>query len=259
MKKYVLAFGFLLVNAAAFVSCNQDEQNPNPVSAAKQGSIVLSGRILNENGQGLAGASIIAGGKSFISSTNGIFRIEGISKEDKLSCLVSAPGFQDKLVEICDNKGEIAPLEIKLQTKTDCNTAALCHLDVNGDGFKNETLELGNLPAKSIGIYSADGKSTYFSMSSKNGHSIAGVFPGNMAGITSSKSSMTLVANGKTYVADSGVKITVKEYGGVGKKIKGSFSGIFSRYDVNLKTGKHLEFTLEVRNGSFEVIRSKDL
>jgi len=58
MKKSVLVFGFLLVNTAAFVSCNQEDQNPNPVNAAQRNTVPLSGRIVNEKGEGLAGATV---------------------------------------------------------------------------------------------------------------------------------------------------------------------------------------------------------
>ena len=259
MKKSVLVFGFLLVNTAAFVSCNQEEQNPNPVNAAQRNTLPLSGRIVNEKGEGLAGATVSASDLSVISGPDGVFRLDIPAASEKLLCLASATGYQDGSIEICSdrNSGEI--VTIRLAAKTDCNSPALCHLKVNGDGFRNQTIELGNIPSSSVGIFSADGNSTYFSMSSKSGYSVAGVFPGQLAGISSSRSSMTLIAYGKTYVADSGVEISVKEYGEVGKKIKGSFSGTFKRYDVDLKTGRHLEYSIQVKDGSFDVIRQADI
>lgn len=203
MKNSVLAFGFLLVNTAAFVSCSQKDQDINPVNAAQRNSASLSGRVVKE-----------------------------LSKPDVSSS---------------------TPVENSI------SAPALCQLKVNGDGFRNQTIELGNIPSSSIGIFSADGKSTYFSMSSNSGYSVAGVFPGQAAGISSNKTSMTLIAYGKTYVADSGVEISVKEYGEIGEKIKGSFSGTFKRYDVDMKTGKHLEYNISVKDGNFEVVRQADI
>lgn len=259
MKKSVLVFGFLLVNTAAFVSCNQEDQNPNPVSAAQRNTFPLSGRIVNEKGEGLAGASVSAADRSVISGPDGVFRLDVPADSEKLLFVASAAGYQDGSIEICSDQNHEEGIKIRLATKTDCNSPALCKLNVNGDGFRNKTIELGNIPSSSVGIFSADGNSTYFSMSSKSGYSVAGVFPGHLAGISSTRSSMTLIAYGKTYVADSGVEISVKEYGEVGKKIKGSFSGTFKRYDVDLKTGRHLEYSIQVRDGNFEVIRQSDI
>ena len=254
-----MVFGFLLVNSAAFVSCNQEDQNPNPISAAKRNTISLSGRVINETGQGLAGACVSAGSKSVISGPGGYFRLELAAPQGNFLCLASAPGFQESNLEICPSDEGKNSLTLKLSAKTDCNSPALCHLQVNGDGFRNKTIELGNIPSGSIGIYSADGNSTYFSMTSNQGYSIAGVFPGKTAGISSNKSSMTLIAYGKTYVADSGVEISVQDYGQVGRKIKGTFTGKFKRYDVDMISGKNLEFSIQVKDGNFEVIRQADI
>ena len=259
MKKSVLVFGFLLVNSAAFVSCNQEVQNPNPVSAAQRNTFLLSGRVVNEKGEDIPGAAISAADFSVISGPDGIFRLDIPASSQSILCVGSASGYQDGSLEICPANNAGKSVTIRLATKTDCNSPALCHLNISGDGFRNQTIELGNIPSSSIGIFSADGKSTYFSMSSKSGYSVAGVFPGQLAGISSTKSSMTLIAYGKTYVADSGVEISVKEYGAIGKKIKGSFSGTFKRYDVDLKTGKHLEYSIQVKDGNFEVIRQADI
>ena len=258
MKKSVLVFGFLLVNAAAFVSCNREEQNPNPVSAAQRNLIPLSGRIVNENGEGISGVLVSACNHSVISGPTGFFRLNVERPESKIMCMASKSGFQDGLLELNPDKNQEG-LNLILTKKADGNSPAICQLQVNGDGFGHETIEFGNIPSSSIGIFSGDGQNTYFSMSSKNGYSIAGVFPGQAAGVSSKKSSMTFIAYGKTYVADADVEISVKEYGEIGQKIIGTFSGTFKRYDVDLKTGKNLEYIIQVEKGNFEVIRQANI
>lgn len=257
-KKFVLAFGFLLVNSAAFISCSKDDNNPNPV-AAKMYSTSLSGRILNESGEGISAASVTAGGKTVITSNDGSFSISEISGNAKLSVSASCPGFEETSKEITMVQNGISNIEISMAAKADDHLPATCQLTINGDGFHNKTVQVGTIPSGSIGIFSPDGASTYFSMTSRTGYAIAGVFPKDASNNSTDKTSMTFIAYGKTYVADSGVKISVNEYGEIGGKIKGTFSGTFKRYDVDMETGKNLEFSVKIINGSFEVTRQANL
>ncbi len=257
-KKFVLAFGFLLVNSAAFISCNKDDNNPNPVSAAKMYTTSLSGRILNEIGEGISAASVTAGGKTIITSNDGSFSINEISGNAKMNVSVSCPGFEETSKEINTVQNEISNIEISMAAKADEHLPATCQLTINGDGFHNKTVQVGTIPTGSIGIFSPDG-CTYFSMTSRTGYAIAGVFPKDASNNSTEKTSMTFIAYGKTYVADSGVKISVSEYGEIGGKIKGTFSGTFKRYDVDMKTGRNLEFSVKIINGSFEVTRQANL
>ena len=258
MKKIVLVFGFLLLSGAAFISCSQEDQNPNPVNSPAKGGLVLTGRIVNENGQGLAGASIIAGGMASISTADGFFRMEGL-EELSGNCLVSAPGFADRDFHFCASADKQVNIEIKLQTKADCKKASMGNFEINGDGFHHQSMKIGDRNEASVGIYSQDGNNTYFTMRSADGSSIAGVFPGKIANTGSLRSSMTINLNGKSYVSDSEVKISVTEYGQPGKKIKGFFSGRFRRYDVDLTSGTPLEFSMNIQNGSFDVVRQADI
>ena len=127
-------------------------------------------------------------------------------------------------------------------------------LEARGDGM-NGLISFGDITSSCIGIYSEDGGTTYFSMRSEDGTSIAGVFNGKSTGHHLKGSSMTLMRNGKTYVADQQICIHISAYGERGEKIRGSFSGTFRRYDVDEKSGKRLEFKVQVLNGHFEVKR----
>ena len=258
-KKFVLAFGFLLVNSAAFISCSKDDNNPNPVSAAKLYTTSLSGRILNESGEGISAASVTAGGKTAITSNDGSFSINEISGNTKMDVSVSCPGFEETSKEISSAQNGFSNVEISMAAKADEHLPATCQLTINGDGFHNKTVQVGTIPTGSIGIFSPDGASTYFSMTSRTGYAIAGVFPKDGLNNSTEKTSMTFIAYGKTYVADSGVKISVSEYGEIGGKIKGTFSGTFKRYDVDMETGRNLEFSVKIINGSFEVTRQANL
>ena len=130
-------------------------------------------------------------------------------------------------------------------------------LEASGDGMHG-IVSFGDIATSCIGIFSPDGESTYFSMRSEDGTSIAGVFNGDQTGHYLKGSSMTLVTGGKTYAADDKICIHISAYGNPGGIIRGTFSGTFRRYDVDLKTGKRQVFSLQVHNGAFEVKRLRD-
>ena len=146
-----------------------------------------------------------------------------------------------------DSKNEIIPIKVLKPGM----------LEASGDGIRG-IVAFGDIATSCIGIYSPDGESTYFSMRSEDGTSIAGVFNGDQPGHYLKGSSMTLVAGGKTYAADDKICIHISAYGNPGGIIRGTFSGTFRRYDVDLKTGKRQVFSLQVHNGAFEVKRLRD-
>jgi hypothetical protein len=130
-------------------------------------------------------------------------------------------------------------------------------LEASGDGMHG-IVSFGDIISDCIGIYSSDGQSTYFSLRSENGTSVAGVFSGDQTGHYLKGSSMTFVTGGKTYAADDKICIHISEYGNIGGKICGTFSGTFRRHDVDLKTGERQVFSVQVNNGAFQVKRLKD-
>ncbi len=130
-------------------------------------------------------------------------------------------------------------------------------LEASGDGMHG-IVSFGDMATSCIGIYSQDGQSTYFCMRSEDGTSVAGVFSGDHTGHYLKGSSMTFVIGGKTYAADDKICIHISEYGNIGGKIRGTFSGSFRRYDVDLKTGKRQVFSVQIHNGAFEVKRLRD-
>ena len=152
----------------------------------------------------------------------------------------------------------VAAKKITQQETASGAPVSFAQFDVQGDGFQAKGIRIGNLQELNRGIYSLDGNSSYFSLGSSGDYSIAGVFYGQETGYAKN-ASMTFTAGGRTYEADQSVSLKIDEYQEVGGIIRGSFSGIFKRYDVDPLTGKRLEFSIWVKNGQFAVNRQQNI
>jgi hypothetical protein len=132
---------------------------------------------------------------------------------------------------------------------------------IDGDLFNNQTITIQAIPLAAFSIYSIDNDMTA-GVSAESNYSFSLNFPGKQTGPQSSNDTnavvATLVNGGNTWVADSLLNINVTEYGPVGGRVKGTFNGIFKRFEFNQTTGEYSFYYATVTNGSFEFIRNED-
>jgi len=131
---------------------------------------------------------------------------------------------------------------------------------LNGDGFNNQTITINSIFATGFAVYSISDDATFGVASGDNG-SLTISFPGNAIGnfnILNDEIVVSISIDDKQYVSDENLQLNVTEFGGVGQKIKGTFSGIGKRLVFNEVTQTIDEFTVTITNGSFEVQRNPD-
>ncbi len=106
----------LLLLVSMFTACKKDKDpvvnNPTVTSS-------IFGRVVDENGNGVYGATAIAGGKTTTSDVNGIFRINNASLDKNHAFVkITKSGFFDGSRTFIASSGNINNVEIRLLTKT---------------------------------------------------------------------------------------------------------------------------------------------
>jgi hypothetical protein len=132
---------------------------------------------------------------------------------------------------------------------------------INGDLFNNQTITIHAIPLAAFSIYSINNSITLGVCGAEN-YGFSLTFPGKQTGPQSNNDTNSVVAtitnNGNSWVADSLLNINVTEYGPVGGRVKGTFSGVFKRFEFNQTTNEIFFYYATVTNGSFEFIRNED-
>ena len=106
----------LLLLVSMFTACKKDKDpvvnNPTVTSS-------IFGRVVDENGNGVYGATAIAGGKTTTTDANGIFRINNASLDKNHAFVkITKAGFFDGSRTFIASSGNINNVEIRLLTKT---------------------------------------------------------------------------------------------------------------------------------------------
>lgn len=131
---------------------------------------------------------------------------------------------------------------------------------LNGDGFNNQNIVLNAFLSTGFAVYSQSNDAT-FGIASADNSALTVTFPGNSTGsfnLPNDDVSLSMSINDNQYVTDENLQLVVTEFGGVGQKIKGTFSGTGKRFVFNEATQTLDEFTVEITNGNFEFQRNPD-
>lgn len=154
-------------------------------------------------------------------------------------------------VDVCENTSPTNPSGNNL----------LQSFIINGDGFTNQTITISSVPIASFAIYSVSGNATIAIAAGEQGNSISLSFPGNNIGsfdITNNDIVFSYTAGANTYAMGDNFTINVTQYGNIGGKIKGNFSGDAKRFVYNQVTQTVDEFPVTITNGIFELQRNLD-
>jgi hypothetical protein len=106
----------LLLLVSMFTACKKEK---DPVINNSTVTSSIFGRVVDENGNGVYGATAIAGGKTTTSDVNGIFRINNASLDKNHAFVkITKAGFFDGSRTFIASAGNINNVEIRLLTKT---------------------------------------------------------------------------------------------------------------------------------------------
>jgi hypothetical protein len=131
---------------------------------------------------------------------------------------------------------------------------------INGDGFNNQNIVINTIFATGFAVYSISDDLTV-GIAAGNSASLNISFPGNSTGSFSLPNDDIVFStsiDNKQYLSTENLQITVTQYGGVGQKIKGTFSGSAKRSVYNEVTQTVDEFEVTITNGNFEIQRNPD-
>jgi len=131
---------------------------------------------------------------------------------------------------------------------------------INGDGFNNQNIVINTIFATGFAVYSVPDDFTV-GIAAGDNNSLNISFPGNSTGSFSLPNDNIMFStsiNSKQYLSTENLQITVTQYGGVGQKIKGTFSGTAKRFVFNEVTQTVDEFEVTITNGNFEIQRNPD-
>lgn len=127
-------------------------------------------------------------------------------------------------------------------------------LIMNGDGFNNQLVSWSGSPFSSFLIYSPGDSVSIFSSSSSSGIILTGSIPGvPRTGQFSEDDDVSIsltFPDGRLYFPDSLLSVNISQFGSVGQKVSGTFSGRFIRTDM--QGGFFQAF---ISSGSFQFIR----
>ena len=133
---------------------------------------------------------------------------------------------------------------------------------INGDGFVNQTITVSAIPLTAFSIYTISDNVTFGIASGQQGNSLTIGFPGNTIGnfnvSTNSDVVFTASVGANTYIMGDNFTVNVTQYGNVGGKITGTFSGDAKRIFFNELTQTVEEFPVTITNGIFELQRNPD-
>ena len=106
----------LLLLVSMFTACKKEK---DPVINNSTVTSSIFGRVVDENGNGVYGATAIAGGKTTTTDANGIFRINNASLDKNHAFVkITKAGFFDGSRTFIASSGNINNVEIRLLTKT---------------------------------------------------------------------------------------------------------------------------------------------
>ena len=116
----------LLLVIISFSSCKKDDNNPDPtpvVPNTPTNTTLVIGRVVDESGNPVAGASVSAGSISSISNSDGTFVLSGVSGTSRVFVSATKSGyFKGSRGAIAENNG-ITKIEITLIENTPNFTA----------------------------------------------------------------------------------------------------------------------------------------
>ena len=118
-KIKLLIFSISVVCMFGITACKKDDNSPEP-SNPSAATTTISGRITDNSGDPISGASIKAGGKTTTSSDNGVFSISGVSADANGRVFVTGEKtgfFKGSKGMIAETNG-ISKLEIILNSNT---------------------------------------------------------------------------------------------------------------------------------------------
>jgi hypothetical protein len=134
-----------------------------------------------------------------------------------------------------------------------------CNFTINGDGYTNQTFSLSAIPTFASATYFINDSLT-IGFITQNNVVMEFAIEGKSTGSWNTQTSNTTVSisiNGKQYIFDN-VNLNVTQYGNVGGKISGNFSGTFVRQEIDQNTGQVTTYNVTVTNGNFEFFRNPD-
>jgi hypothetical protein len=142
-----------------------------------------------------------------------------------------------------------------------CNgttTSTVATFTISGDGYNNQNFSFNAIPLTAYAQYAIADSITVGIVAANEG-SISISFPGKTVGNWTANQDVVMSINidNKSYVG-LGVNLVITEYGNVGSKIKGSFSGNFQRTEYDQTTGQVQTFDVTVSNGNFDITRNPD-
>jgi hypothetical protein len=133
---------------------------------------------------------------------------------------------------------------------------------INGDGFVNQQISWSGIPLTSFLIYSPSDTSSALISGGTNGFGLSVFFPGlpgpGQFTLEDGAQIGLSAPGGKTYASDSLLVLNVSQFGGVGEKVAGTFSGRFIRVEYDTANQQITTFPITISSGSFEVIRRPD-
>jgi hypothetical protein len=131
---------------------------------------------------------------------------------------------------------------------------------INGDGFNNQNIVINSSFATAFAVYSVPDSATVGVAAGDNATFNIG-FPGNTIGsysLSQNNMFLNISINNLQYLSAENFQITITQFGGVGQKIKGTFSGTAIRTVFNEVTQNVDEFPVTITNGIFELLRNPD-
>jgi len=142
-----------------------------------------------------------------------------------------------------------------------CNgttTSTVATFTINGDGYNNQSFSFNAIPLTAYAQYVISDSITIGIVAANEG-SLSISFPGKTAASWIANQDVVISINigDKMYVGTN-INLTISQYGNVGDKIKGTFSGIFQRTEYNQTTGQVQTFDVTISNGNFDITRNPD-
>jgi hypothetical protein len=114
-RKWLLTLSLLAV--VFITACKKDNSTNNPSNETVTASIF--GRVTDENGNSVSGATASAGGKSITTDLNGIFKLNNVTLNKKYAFVkINKAGFFDGSRTFIASSGKINNVQIRLLTKT---------------------------------------------------------------------------------------------------------------------------------------------
>ena len=114
-RKWLLTLSMLAV--LFITACKKDNSTNNPTNETVTASIF--GRVVDENGNSVSGATAYAGGKSTTTDLNGIFKLSNVTLNKKhASVKINQSGYFDGSRTFIASSGKINNVQIRLLTKT---------------------------------------------------------------------------------------------------------------------------------------------